>query len=115
MVYKIKGKLIGVFPSFKRTFVHFETLLCSVLYVQESLNAEPKVFIDPNELSDDGTVALQVTAFSKDDEIFSYGLSSCGSDWVTVHFKHVEKGIFNLLLAIFSFYLYLISQNDINV
>lgn len=64
----------------------------SVLYVQDSLTAEPKVFIDPNTLSDDGTVALQVTAFSEDEQIFSYGLSSCGSDWISVHFKHVEKG-----------------------
>lgn len=64
-----------------------------MLYVQDSLTAEPKVFIDPNALSEDGTVALQATAFSKDEQIFSYGLSSCGSDWITVHFKHVEKGI----------------------
>lgn len=34
----------------------------SVMYVQESLEAEPTVFLDPNTFSDDGTVALRGTA-----------------------------------------------------
>lgn len=63
----------------------------SVLYKQKG-DSEPTVFLDPNELSYDGTVAIKVTAFSEDDKIFAYGLSSCGSDWNTVRFKSVDTG-----------------------
>jgi prolyl oligopeptidase len=38
----------------------------NVLLVAESLNAEPRVLLDPNTLSSDGTVALSGTAITDD-------------------------------------------------
>ena len=53
----------------------------SVLYELDSLDAEPKVLLDPNTLSDDGTVALSQASFSRDGKYLAYSIAKSGSDW----------------------------------
>lgn len=57
----------------------------SVLYQLETLDAEPKVILDPNELSEDGTVALSGISFSKDGKYMAYTISRSGSDWREIY------------------------------
>jgi prolyl oligopeptidase len=64
----------------------------SVLYVQNTLKDEPKVFLDPNKFSTDGTVALTALEFSKDAKYVAYGTSSGGSDWNTYEVMEVATG-----------------------
>lgn len=62
----------------------------SVLYTLGSLDAEPKLLLDPNTLSKDGTVALKGYAISDDGEHMAYGLSSAGSDWEEWRVRNVD-------------------------
>jgi prolyl oligopeptidase len=63
----------------------------SVLYVKKGFEGAPEAFINPNNLSTDGTVALQATAFSKHQKYFAYATSSSGSDWQEVNIVDFEK------------------------
>lgn len=64
----------------------------SVLYYQEKLYGEPKVLLDPNKLSQDGTVALGGTKVSDDSKYLAYSISSSGSDWNEIHVRDIETG-----------------------
>ncbi|MFN8001622.1 MAG: prolyl oligopeptidase family serine peptidase [Acidobacteriota bacterium] len=63
-----------------------------VLYTLASLEAEPRVLLDPNKLSADGTVALSGLAISHDGKYLAYSLSSSGSDWQEWHVREIATG-----------------------
>ncbi|MBR8535695.1 S9 family peptidase [Carboxylicivirga sediminis] len=64
----------------------------SVYYMQESLDSEPVLFLNPNTLSDDGTVSLTNFSVSKDGKYLGYGVSRGGSDWREFYIKNIETG-----------------------
>jgi len=64
----------------------------SVLYTLPTLAAEPRVLLDPNKLSVDGTVALAGLSISDDGNLMAYGLSGSGSDWQEWKVRDVRTG-----------------------
>lgn len=63
----------------------------SVLYRQKTLDSEAEIFLDPNKLSDDGTVALKGMSFSKDGKYCAYSTSEGGSDWSEIFLMEVDS------------------------
>jgi prolyl oligopeptidase len=57
----------------------------NVLYVKDSLDGEVSVLLDPNTLSDDGTVALTGISISNNGKHLAYTVSRSGSDWREIY------------------------------
>jgi prolyl oligopeptidase len=49
------------------------------------------ILLDPNKLSDDGTVALKSVDFSNDGKYMSYSISRSGSDWEEIYVMDLEN------------------------
>jgi prolyl oligopeptidase len=64
----------------------------AVLYWQPSLEAQPRVLIDPNTFSEDGTVALGSTAVSHDGRFIVYSKRRGGSGRREVFIREIETG-----------------------
>ena len=64
----------------------------SVLLTVDSLDAEPRLLIDPNTFSEDGTKSLAGYQVSQDGKSIAYGISDGGSDWRTWKVRDVATG-----------------------
>ena len=64
----------------------------SVLYIQDDLDKEAKALLDPNTLSDDGTVALAGLDVSKDGKYLAYSIARSGSDWNEIFVRDIKTG-----------------------
>ena len=63
----------------------------SVLYMRNSLDAEPTLLFDPNNLSADGTIALGGTSVSPDAKYLGYSISRGGSVWNEICVMEIES------------------------
>ncbi|MGI4843604.1 MAG: prolyl oligopeptidase family serine peptidase [Janthinobacterium lividum] len=64
----------------------------SVLYTQKTLTDTPRVLLDPNAMSSDGTVALAGAAVSPDGKLLAYSTAASGSDWNEIRVRDVDTG-----------------------
>jgi len=62
-----------------------------VLYMADGVNGEPEVLIDPNTLSEDGTVSMASTELSPKASYLAYMLSDGGTDWKTIHVRNTSN------------------------
>ncbi len=65
----------------------------SVLFVQETLESEPRAILDPNKMSTDGTIAVSDVSVSRDGKYLAYAIADGGSDWRKIKVMDLTTGI----------------------
>jgi prolyl oligopeptidase len=65
----------------------------SVLYTVKQLTDTPRVLLDPNTLSADGTVALTDATVSPNGKFVAYATAASGSDWNEIKVRNVDTGV----------------------
>jgi prolyl oligopeptidase len=63
-----------------------------VLYVMDSYEDAGRVLLDPNVLSEDGTVALTMWSVSDNGNFLAYATSESGSDWLKWRVRDISSG-----------------------
>ncbi|GAC1689598.1 MAG: prolyl oligopeptidase family serine peptidase [Gemmatimonadaceae bacterium] len=63
-----------------------------VLYIKNSERDSARVLIDPNDLDDDGKVAITTVVPSHDAHLVVYGVGFAGSDWRELRVRNVRTG-----------------------
>ncbi len=64
----------------------------SVLYTMKKLGDAPRMLLDPNTLSADGTIALAGMSVSPNGKLLAYGTAASGSDWNEWKVRDIETG-----------------------
>jgi prolyl oligopeptidase len=64
----------------------------SVLFVQDRLDGQPRLLLNPNEWSKDGTIAISGMSISDDGKYLAYAVNDAGSDWATWSVLDVATG-----------------------
>jgi prolyl oligopeptidase len=63
----------------------------AVIYYQHSNDSAEKVFIDPNKLSEDGTVSIGLLGADEDKKLMAYRRSEAGSDWSEIRVRNIAE------------------------
>ncbi|MCK5045139.1 MAG: S9 family peptidase [Candidatus Heimdallarchaeota archaeon] len=82
-------------PKEKKGLIFFQKATTEsqpILYVQKRKTGEPKILVNPNELSKENPVALDWYFVSPTAKFIVYGLSNNGDEWSLLHIKNVETG-----------------------
>jgi prolyl oligopeptidase len=64
----------------------------NAVFVLDKLDAVPRLLLDPNAFSTDGTIALANWVPSEDGKLLAYGLAHAGSDWQEWHVLEIDSG-----------------------
>ncbi|MEL7377639.1 MAG: S9 family peptidase, partial [Bacteroidota bacterium] len=62
----------------------------AVIYIQDGLEGEPRVFIDPNQLNEEGTTSIGLMGADKTNRYMAYSRSDAGSDWRKMYVRDIE-------------------------
>ena len=65
----------------------------NVLYVRAGIDGEPRLLIDPNTWTDDGTMSLAGHSASPEGRYIAYAQSDGGSDWRDWRVREVANGV----------------------
>ena len=65
----------------------------AVIYTMNGEFGEQRVLLDPNALSENGTIAVAGGSLSLDGLRYAYALQRSGSDWQTWHVRDVASGV----------------------
>ena len=78
----------------EKTFYYFNdgSWQQSKLMIKDCDDCKPRVLLDPNKFSQDGTISLGGTSVSNDASLLAYAISDGGSDWRTWKVLNIETG-----------------------
>ena len=62
------------------------------IFMRASPTAAPRLVLDPNTISEDGSTSLAQHAPSPDATLFAYALSKGGADWQTIKIRDIQTG-----------------------
>ena len=62
------------------------------IFRRDGIDKPPTLVIDPNVISEEGTVSFAEYKVSPDAKLMAYGLSEGGADWETIHVRDLATG-----------------------